>query len=105
MGRGGLIPWILSKDVVLAVQYKVYLVSWVISLVDAVLYVYGHLHTYDSKSDSAPNFPFLNEKMVLEILDLDHKTGLTVLHIILTGSDTYLPDSNHHLPFHNIHQP
>ena len=30
--------WILSKDVVLAVQYKVYLVKRVISLVDSVQY-------------------------------------------------------------------
>ena len=31
-------PWILSKDVILAVQYKVYLVKQVISLVDIVQY-------------------------------------------------------------------
>ena len=31
-GGGGLNPWILSKDVVLAVQYKVYLVKRVISV-------------------------------------------------------------------------
>ena len=30
------VPWILSKDVVLAVQYRVYLVKRVISLVDTV---------------------------------------------------------------------
>ena len=37
-GRGGVIAWILSKDVVLAVQYKVYIVKRVISLVDTVQY-------------------------------------------------------------------
>ena len=31
-------PWILSKDAILAVQYKVYLVKQVISLVDIVQY-------------------------------------------------------------------
>ena len=36
--RGDPRPWILSKDVVLAVQYKVYLVKRVISLVDTVQY-------------------------------------------------------------------
>ena len=34
----GIDPWILSKDVVLAVQYKVYLVKQVISLVDTEHY-------------------------------------------------------------------
>ena len=33
-----LAPWIFSKDVVLAVQYKVYLVNQVILLVDTVQY-------------------------------------------------------------------
>ena len=41
--------WILSKDVVLAVQYKVYLVKQVISLVDTVQFSKGQLLTYDSK--------------------------------------------------------
>ena len=35
-------PWMLNKDVVLAVQYKVYLVKCVISLVDTVQYSLGH---------------------------------------------------------------
>ena len=35
---GGHSAWILSKDVSLAVQYKVYLVKRVISLVDTVYY-------------------------------------------------------------------
>ena len=35
-GRGDVEPWILSKDVVLAVQYKVYLMKRVISLGDTV---------------------------------------------------------------------
>ena len=33
-----LFTWMLSKDVVLAVQYKVYLVSQAISLIDTVQY-------------------------------------------------------------------
>ena len=37
-GSGWLYPWILSKDVVLAVLYKVYLVKQVISLVETVQY-------------------------------------------------------------------
>ena len=39
-------PWIHSKDVVLAVQYKVYLVKRVISLVNTVQYSLGQLLTY-----------------------------------------------------------
>ena len=41
--------WMLSKDVVLAMVFKIYLVSWVISLVDTVQYSYDHLLTYVSK--------------------------------------------------------
>ena len=36
------LSWILSKDVALAVQYKVYLVKRVISLVDTAHYSKGH---------------------------------------------------------------
>ena len=34
--KGGINSWILSEDVVLVIQYKVYLVKQVISLVDTV---------------------------------------------------------------------
>ena len=40
-------PWILSKDVVLAVQYKVYLVKRVISLVDTVQYIHHGISHLD----------------------------------------------------------
>ena len=42
----GLNPWILSKDVVLAAQSKVYLVKQAISLVDTVQYSEGYEHRY-----------------------------------------------------------
>ena len=52
--------WVLSiKDVVLAIQYKVYLVKRVISLDDTVQYSYGHLLTYDSKGLFSPNKKWL----------------------------------------------
>ena len=38
--------WMLSKDVVLAVLYKVYLVSRVISLFNTVQYSYDHSIPY-----------------------------------------------------------
>ena len=59
----------LSKDVILAVLYKVYLVRWVISLVDTVQYSLGHLLTY---SESEPIEIFYEYTYVLEERRTEH---------------------------------